>query len=179
MTNVTGQSQRVRHYCCKLTRSMKVCVCRLEHCWMKVCLSACWGIAHTHIWQPVLPCFNRVTAGIWIMSTVTLQAWLPRAVCAPIVGHCHFFNSTSPGALVFLSFPPYWNYSHDSERLCLKFRRLARERNRLGCDHVFLTAFVGIGLVFTLIRTFLEFSLSLWGRMLHWVPFILFKGEAE
>lgn len=70
------------------------------------------------------------------------------------------FNNTSPQASGLLSFPPYWNYPHDAERLCLRLRRLARERNRAGCDHVFLTAFVGTGLVFTLIRTFLGVSLN-------------------
>lgn len=93
MTNVTGQRQRVRQCYWKLTWSMTVCVCVS---WSAVWFSTYSGPAHIHIWQPVLPCLNPVAAGIWIMSSRMLQAWLLHAVCSLIVGHCHFLTTLAP-----------------------------------------------------------------------------------
>lgn len=136
-------------------------VCQLEHCWTQVWFSTYPATAHIPIWRPVHPCLSLVTMEIWITSTETLQTWLPRAECSLIVEYCLFFFSYhQPQASNFLSFPHFRNYLCGSERSYLKFRRLARERHWGWMWSRAIRAFVGAGLVFTLIRTFLGTSLN-------------------
>lgn len=97
MTNVTGQRQRVRQCYRKVTDQ-----CRCARVSVGVLLDdRPSGSLHTRAlcaftWQPVLPCWNPVAAGVWIMSSGTLQAWLPHAGHSLIVGHCHFLTTLAP-----------------------------------------------------------------------------------